>query len=245
MKITIITPTRNSENTIKQNLQSINSQSYKKIEHIIIDGKSKDKTLEIIARFKKKKITKVFSSNDKGMYYALNKGLRLATGKVICFLNSDDYYPDKKIISSVIKIFKNSKSDIVYGDLIYVKKNKKIFRKWRSQNFEINLLNKGWMPPHPATFIKKKIIKKKNYFNINFEISSDYDFLINLFNKKKNKSKYFNKVLVHMLTGGKSNKNLSSIFKKTYEDYLIIKKNKIGGLYTLILKNFSKLNQLF
>ena len=164
---------------------------------------------------------------------------------MICFLNSDDYYPDKKIISSVIKIFKNSKSDIVYGNLNYVKKNHKIFRKWRSQNFEKKLLNKGWMPPHPATFIKKKIIKKKNYFNINFEISSDYDFLINLFNKKKNKTTYFDKVLVHMLIGGKSNKNLISIFKKSYEDYLIIKKNKIGGLYTLILKNFSKLNQLF
>ena len=245
MKITIITPTRNSENTIKQNLQSINFQNYRNIEHIIIDGKSKDKTLEIINHFKKKKITKVFSSKDKGIYYALNKGLRSATGKVICFLNSDDYYPDKKIISSVIKIFKNSKSDIVYGNLNYVKKNHKIFRKWRSQNFETKLLNKGWMPPHPATFIKKKIIKKKNYFNINFEISSDYDFLINLFNKKKNKTKYYNKVLVHMLIGGKSNKNLSSIFKKSYEDYLIIKKNKIGGLYTLILKNFSKLNQLF
>ena len=245
MKITIITPTRNSENTIKQNLQSINFQNYRNIEHIIIDGKSKDKTLEIINHFKKKKKTKVFSSKDKGIYYALNKGLRLATGKVICFLNSDDYYPDKKIISSVIKIFKNSKSDIVYGNLNYVKKNHKIFRKWRSQNFETKLLNKGWMPPHPATFIKKKIIKKKNYFNINFEISSDYDFLINLFNNKKNKTKYYNKVFVHMLIGGKSNKNLSSIFKKSYEDYLIIKKNKVGGLYTLILKNFSKLNQFF
>jgi glycosyltransferase involved in cell wall biosynthesis len=246
MKVSIITATLNSEKTIKDNLISVDNQSYNNIEHIIIDGNSNDKTLEIIVKNKASKKIIIHSSKDKGIYYALNKGIDLSTGEIICFLNSDDFYFDKNTISKVVNCFKISNADVVYGNLNYItKNNSKVLRKWTSNDFNFFLLKKGWMPPHPSTFVKKKIINKKNWFNTNYKISADYDFLIKLFRNDLLKKKYLNEIIVNMRIGGISNNSFSNIIRKTKEDYQIIKQNRLGGLFTLFLKNIKKIPQFF
>jgi glycosyltransferase len=246
MKISIITATLNSEKTIKDNLISVNNQDYDNIEHIFVDGLSNDKTLEIIENYKVSKKVIIHSSKDKGIYHALNKGINLSTGEIICFLNSDDFYFDKNTISKVINCFKIFNADIVYGNLNYISRyNLKIIRKWKSNDFSYYLLKKGWMPPHPSTFIKKKIIDKTHYFNTNYKISSDYDFLIKLFRNDLLKKKYLDEIIVNMRIGGISNNNISNIIRKTSEDYQIIKQNSLGGFFTLFLKNIKKIPQFF
>ena len=246
MKVSIITATLNSEKTIKDNLISVDNQNYNNIEHIIIDGNSNDKTLEIIVKSKASKKIIIHSSKDKGIYYALNKGIDLSTGEIICFLNSDDFYFDKNTISKVVNCFKISNADVVYGNLNYItKNNSKVLRKWISNDFNFFLLKKGWMPPHPSTFVKKKIINKKKWFNTNYKISADYDFLIKLFRNDLLKKKYLNEIIVNMRIGGISNNSFSNIIRKTKEDYQIIKQNRLGGFFTLFLKNIKKIPQFF
>ena len=246
MKVSIITATLNSEKTIKDNLISVDNQNYNNIEHIIIDGNSNDKTLEIIVKYKASKKIIIHSSKDKGIYYALNKGIDLSTGEIICFLNSDDFYFDKNTISKVVNCFKISNADVVYGNLNYItKNNSKVLRKWISNDFNFFLLKKGWMPPHPSTFVKKKIINKKKWFNTNYKISADYDFLIKLFRNDLLKKKYLNEIIVNMRIGGISNNSFSNIIRKTKEDYQIIKQNRLGGFFTLFLKNIKKILQFF
>ena len=246
MKISIITATLNSEKTIKDNLISVNNQDYDNIEHIFVDGLSNDKTLEIIENYKVSKKVIIHSSKDKGIYHALNKGINLSTGEIICFLNSDDFYFDKNTISKVINCFKIFNADVVYGNLNYISKdNSKILRKWKSKDFSYYLLKKGWMPPHPSTFVKKKIIGKTPYFNTNYRISSDYDFLVKLFRNDLLKKKYLDETIVNMRVGGISNNNINNIIRKTGEDYQIIKQNNLGGFFTLFLKNLQKIPQFF
>ena len=245
-KVSIITATLNSEATIKHNIISVNRQKYKNIEHIIIDGLSNDRTLEVIRKYKNLKNRIIYSSRDRGIYYALNKGVSLSNGAIICFLNSDDYFLDKNVINKVVNCFKLFDADVVYGNLNYVKKKKlKIFRKWKSSTFQKNFLKKGWMPPHPSTFIKKKIVKRKKWFNTNYKISADYDFLVKLFRDDDVKKKYLDQIIINMRVGGISNNSFKNLIKKSFEDYKIIRKNNLCGIFTLFMKNLRKIPQLF
>jgi len=246
MKISIITCALNSEITIKKSIRSIQMQSYKNIEHLIIDGGSTDKTLEIIKKIKKKNLN-LYSSKDNGFYDALNKGIKFTTGNIVGVLHSDDFYRSNNVIEIVVDIFKKTKADIVYGDLIYVKKKHpfKPIRYWKAGQYSKEKLLKGWMPPHPAVFIKKNFFNKIGFYKTNYKISADYDFLIRIFNCKNVNQVYVPKVLINMRIGGMSNKSFKNLIIKSFEDYQIIKKNKIGGLFTLINKNFSKLGQFF
>ncbi len=181
------------------------------------------------------------------IYDGLNKGVALATGDVICFLHSDDIYTNNTIIEKVVKVFKTKNVDGVYGDLIYVKKENtnKIVRYWSSGDFKYKNLKKGWMPPHPTLFLKRDIYKKFGYFNKNLKISADYDFLLRVLSSIDIKIYYLKEVLYVMRIGGTSNKNIKNIFRKSFEDYIVLRKNKIGGIITLFRKNFSKIGQFF
>lgn len=246
MKISIITCVLNNSKTIGQTMQSFQNQNYTNKEQVIIDGGSSDGTLEIITKLKKKN-TILISSPDKGIYHALNKGMDQSKGKVIGILHSDDFYKNKKILKIVSDAFNTSGADIVYGDLVYISKNypyKKI-RYWKAGNYNSERLQNGWMPPHPAVFIKKKIINKIGKYNLKFKISADYDFLLRALNNKKIKKFYLPTTFIKMRLGGKSNKSLKNLFIKSYEDFQIIKKNNIGGFETLLKKNYSKINQFF
>lgn len=246
MKASIITVTFNSQDTIKSTIESVINQTYNNIEYIIIDGGSTDATIDIIKRYESK-IAKWISEKDEGIYDALNKGLRFATGDLVGFLHSDDIYENKNIISQIVNVFNKTNNEIVYGDLIYVYKKdvNKIIRYWRAGEYNYERIKKGWIPPHPTFFTRKELYDKYGYFNSNFKIAADYELMLRLLWLHKINAYYIPSVLVKMRIGGTSNKSLNNILLKSIEDYKIIRAYKVGGISTLFYKKISKVPQFF
>jgi len=242
-KISIITSVYNNRDTIAEAIESVLSQNYNDIEYIIVDGGSADGTVKIIENYGDR-ITKFISEKDKGIYDGLNKGINLATGDLICFLHSDDLYASEDIIALVAKEFEDADIDGVYGDLVYTPKNdtSKVLRYWKSKEFEAGLLKKGWMPAHPTLFLKKEVYDKYGTFDLDFKIAADYDFMLRVLSGGI-KVKYIPQVLYKMRVGGESNKSLKNIMLKSKEDLKALKKNNIGGVGTLLIKNVSKITQ--
>ena len=244
MKISIITVVYNRESTILDSMRSVYAQTYSNVEHIIIDGGSSDRTLEVI-NANKQLNTVVVSERDAGIYDALNKGINKSTGDVIGILHSDDFFADEKVLNNVASAFSESLVDVVYGDLDYVSKfnSKKILRRWRSGEFNPNRLLHGWMPPHPTVFVKRSFLIGIGTYNTNFKISADYDWIVRIFKTSRLAFKYLPYVMVKMRMGGESNQSIKKIVIKLNEDYQIIKNHKLGGLKALACKNFSKIKQ--
>jgi glycosyltransferase involved in cell wall biosynthesis len=246
-KFSIITVSFNSEKTIEDTIKSIVNQSYQTIEYIIIDGLSKDGTLKIIDKYKDK-ITVVISEKDNGIFDAFNKGLKLATGDVVGFLNSDDFYVDNTVIAQVARIFQEKNVDGVYGDLVYVnpKDTSKIIRHWESLNFDRKLFERGWMPPHPTLFVRKELYSKYGYFNTWMKISNDYEIVLRLFYKNNATAAYLPKILIKMRAGGNSNGTLKKRYLANKEDREAWKVNglKMPVLFA-ILKPLRKITQYF
>ena len=213
MKISIITPTFNSEENIKKNLKSVLDQDYDNWEQIIIDNDSNDNTLEIIKKINCHK-TKIISESDNGVYDALNKGIKNATGDLVFVLHSDDYFFSNNILTEVIHLFKIKNPDIVYGNLLYVDKKHEPLRFWKSGMYESNLFFKGWSPPHP-TFVTKKInYKKYGMYNSDFGNSADIELMYRFLNTHKLSSIFLDKTFICMKYGGISNKNVLSILRQ-------------------------------
>jgi len=245
-KITVITAVYNNKETIIDALESVSSQSYHNVEHIVIDGGSTDGTVEAIRAFNGK-IDKFVSEPDGGIYDALNKGIALATGDVVGFLNSDDIYAHDRVLEKIVRAFQHEGADSVYGDLNYVKRDdiSKVVRHWKSHSFSYKKLRTGWMPPHPTFYVKRAIYKKYGGFDTSFKIAADYDSILRFLGLHHISTAYVPEVLVQMRLGGVSNKDLKSILKKSGEDYRALKKNGIGGKRVVFMKNFSKLSQFF
>ena len=246
MKISIITATFNSGKFIESCIKSILKQNYKKFEIIIIDGLSTDSTIKKIKKLlDKHNNIKFFSEKDLGIYHALNKGIEKANGDIIGFVHSDDLLYNKNVLSNIIDVFKNSNIDGVYGDLKYVEKQNtnKVIRYWKSKDFKPNLINKGWTPPHPTLYLRKKVYEKHGLFDLNYKISSDYDFMTKIFMDNTFNFKYIPKVITKMRVGGISNKNIKNVLIKSLEDYKVIYRNGSGGIITLLRKNTSKIKQ--
>ncbi len=246
MKISIITAVCNNHTEIKNAIGSVLSQTYPGIEYIIVDGASTDGTKGIIESYGNK-VSKYIYEKDNGIYDALNKGISIATGDVIGILHSDDIFENKDVISQVAQTFEKYDADGVYGDLIYVSKDspEKIIRFWKSAPFKISMIEKGWMPPHTTLFLKRNLFEKFGNYNTRFKIAADYDFMLRILNKPELKFIYLPQVITRMRVGGASNRNLKNILQKSREDLLALRVNKIGSLWTLFLKNFSKLKQFF
>lgn len=245
-KITIITAGYNSAATIRDTLQCIASQTYSNIEHIIIDGASKDKTLEIVGEFPH--VAKVISERDHGIYDAMNKGIQLATGDIIGILNSDDFYSNNEILQIVADTFIKNEVDTCYADLQYVneKNTSRIVRNWISGDFKRSNFLKGWMPPHPTFFVKKEIYQKYGCFDLELNSAADYELMLRLLYKNKVSTKYIPKVLVKMRNGGQSNASIKNRLKANKEDKLAWKKNGLEPkFYTTFLKPIRKINQYF
>ncbi len=249
IKFSIITPNYNSGKLLKICTKSIYVQSglgkLFELEHIIIDGHSNDGSLNFLtAEFSN---SQVIFQHRRGVFSAMNLGLSLATGEIIAFLNADDCYIDPAVLISVLNKLSLDNVALVYGDLIIVNRLKtyKVQRVWTTGNFSIDQLRRGWMPPHPSLFAKRKVFDSVGNFNENFRISGDYDWIIRAFSKFKNNVYYLPMKLVMMRSGGISNNgNLNMLLKKNFEDLIIIKQNKIGGFITLILKKLRKLTQI-
>ena len=246
MKVSIITATLNSAETIECALNSLKNQDYEDIEHIIVDGKSKDNTLSLI-----KEIgfgyTKVVSETDTGLYDALNKGISLSTGEIVGFLHSDDFFSSTKAISKIVNCFKENNCHAVYGNLNYVSKFNvnKIIRHWESKKFDPSLLTRGWMPPHPTFFMKKVCYEKFGGYNPAYKISADYEAMIRYFSEEIFEAIYLPELISNMRVGGISNRSLKNIFIKMTEDLRIIRSHKLPLIRTFVGKNVSKLNQFF
>jgi glycosyltransferase len=245
-KISIITVVLNGVVTISSALSSVKEQSYENIEHLVMDGNSTDGTLDILRAHEKQGIT-LLSEPDDGIYHALNKGIKLSSGEIIGILHSDDQFADSFVIESVMDVFKNTDIDVVYGDLIYVRNNSSgsTYRKWNAGKFKTYKLGLGWMPPHPTLFIRRSLFNTYGFYDTRYSISSDYDLILRYFRNGGVRSMHIKKVLVKMRVGGKSNRSFRHLLLKSKEDYLIIKRNKIGNIHTLFFKNISKVFQFF
>lgn len=261
--------------------EAMAAQDYADIEWVVVDGGSADGTVEVLKSASRQPDVMV-SEPDKGIYDALNKGLKLATGDVIGLLHSDDFYPSPSVLSDVAKVFEDVKIDAVYGDLEYVaerreekgerKKEKvesaatesqvdgsenchlktanssddrfKIVRHWSSGEYDRENFKKGWMPPHPAFYMRRKYYEELGGFDQQYKIAADYDSMVRYLWKHKLHAKYLPKVLMMMRTGGVSNRNLKNIIQKSKEDWSVIQENGLG-LNALLWKNFSKIPQFF
>ncbi|MBS3992792.1 MAG: glycosyltransferase [Bacteroidetes bacterium] len=246
MRISVITATYNCSKTIALCLQSIQNQKID-IEHLCIDGNSTDGTLDILVKQKKTNI-KIISEPDKGIYDALNKGIKIASGDIIGILHADDEFYNDDTISKISNSFKETDADVIYGDLVYtsVHNTSKIIRYWKSRVFNKYLLKKGWMPPHPTVFMKKEVYHRHGLFDLNYKIAADYDYMLRVFSDPDLKITYLPIVITRMRMGGSSNKNLKNILRKSHEDYEVIKKNNLPyPLWVLFLKNISKVKQFF
>jgi len=240
--VTIITIVSNNVNTIRNAIQSVAYQDYGNIEHIVIDNCSTDGTIDAVNE-NIQDLSLVISEPDNGIYYALNKGIKLSHGEIIGFLNSDDVLKNRMVISTIVSELHKSESEAVYGDLQYFSKRhpNKISRIWKAGKYSKKKLEYGWMPPHPTFYTYRALYVEYGFFDISFQISSDYDLMLNLLYKHNLHAQYIPKVLVKMQSGGISN-SFQNLWLKTKEDYIIMKKNKFG-LFTLLYKTIRKLGQ--
>lgn len=234
MKISIVTATFNSGKTIGDTIKSVLNQSCEDFEYIIVDGGSTDCTIDIVKKYEKKfeGRLKWVSEKDEGIYDAMNKGIRMATGDVVGILNSDDYYTGDDVLQTVVDTFATeSMIDAVYGDIHFIKDGipDKCVRYYSSKMFSPFWLRFGFMPAHPSFYCKREVYNQAGLYRLDYKIGSDYEMMVRLFKKHKITAKYIAKDFVTMRTGGASNSNVKSRFILIKED---VKACRDNGLYT-------------
>lgn len=234
MKISVITVCYNSQETIRFTLNSILMQTYKNIEHVIVDGGSKDETVNIIKQYQNKN-KKIILTNGKGLYESINLGIRKSKGDLITILHSDDIYNNKNVLSKVAKTVKKSKKKIFFGNVVYFRGSnfKKVVRSYPANTFIKSSMLYGNMPPHTASFYKKEIFYKYGYYNTDYKIAGDFEHILRLIKIKEVDYEILNFVITRMKTGGLSGKNLNSFFIINKE---ILNTFKIHNIKSNILK---------
>jgi glycosyltransferase involved in cell wall biosynthesis len=245
--VTIITVSYNCVKTITDTINSVLAQKYPHIEYIIIDGASSDGTKETVASFGRR-ITKFISEPDEGLYDAINKGIRIATGDIIGILNSDDFFTDNHIIERVVETFNNNDIDAVFGDVQFVNpvKTSKVVRYYSSKKFEISRFKFGFMPAHPSFYVKRELFEKFGYYKTDYKIGADFELLIRFLFINHIKYKYLEMPFVSMRTGGVSNKSIFSNCTLNKEIARACSENGIKtNLFLIYSKYFTKIFQYF
>ncbi len=244
MKISVITAVYNAEATVGQAIESVASQTHPDLEHVIIEGKSKDRSLDVIESVAHARM-RLISESDKGIYDALNKGIRQATGDVVGFLHSDDFLAHESALAQIAAAFEDPAVEAVFSDLDYVSQadTARVVRRWSTGPFHLGRLKRGWMPAHPTLYLRREAYGRIGEYDADFRIAADYDFILRYFSQTSGKSVYIPEVLYKMRLGGVSNRNWAKIRQKMKEDYLAIRRNHVGGVSTLALKNLSKISQ--
>lgn len=244
MKISVITAVYNSEATVGEAIASVAAQTHPDVEHLVVEGKSKDGSLSAIERVGHDRM-RLISEPDKGIYDALNKGVRNATGDVLGFIHSDDFLAHDGVLSRIAAAFDNPAVEAVFSDLDYVAQadTSRVIRHWSTGAFHPRRLKYGWMPAHPTLYLRREVYERFGDYDINFGIAADYDFILRYFSQATGKSVYIPEVLYKMRVGGVSNRSLAKIRQKMEEDMLAIRRNRVGGLHTLAFKNLSKVGQ--
>jgi glycosyltransferase involved in cell wall biosynthesis len=245
MKISLITVCYNSEGTIEETLKSVLNQTYGDYEYIIVDGKSSDGTLKILEKYKSLFGGKMryHSEKDEGLYDAMNKGIKVATGDVIGFLNADDKLSDSNVFSIISEKFKEKSVDGVYSDLLFLDKEtmRKPKRKFLARPFSRNL---AWHPPFPTLYLRRKIYKDLGYYNQKYRIAADFDFMLRLL-KKGYKLSYIKGYFVYMRVGGLSTGGIKGYWNNFWESYKVLVNNKVKYPFLCnLLRTFNTIIQM-
>jgi glycosyltransferase involved in cell wall biosynthesis len=244
MRVSIITICYNREATIAKAIESVLTQDYPNVEYIIIDGNSNDGTKAIIQSYADK-ISTYISEPDKGMYDALNKGLQLATGDIIGLMHSDDEFYDAKVVSQIVAAFQNNpNTDGLYGDGIYVSNDteERIIRDRIGGTYSLEKVKSGWLPLHPTVYLKRSVMEKYGFYNLDFKIASDTELLLRYLYKHQIKMTYINSYFVKMRMGGLST-SPKRAFEVLLEDYNIYKYHGLAAFKVVSLKKIIALKQ--
>ena len=238
MKISVITVAFNSAATITETMDSVAMQTYPYIEHLVVDGASKDDTVAI-AQARSTTRTVITSEPDKGIYDAMNKGWARATGDIVCFLNADDVYADPEVLSRVAEEMQQHRLDALFGDVVFFKPGapERSVRRYRSDRFRPDRLAYGWMPAHPALFMKRSIYQQLGGFRTHFRIAGDFDFIARAFGPNQLRYRHIPLVMVRMQAGGVSNAGLRSKWRLNRE---VLQSCRENGIQTNLLKILSK-----
>lgn len=241
MKISIITATYNSEKTLKDTLESVLKQTYTNYEHIIVDGLSKDSTMQIVKEYEQKYQGKLryISEKDTGLYDAMNKGIKIATGDIIGILNSDDIYAHENVLQEIVEKFEKTTCDGIYANLIFMDEEtmQKPQRIWNSPNGK---LEKGWHPAHPTLYLKREVYNKIGEFNLQYRICADYDFMLRMMLDKSIKLEYIDDYLIYMRVGGTSTAGIKGYIKNLKEAHSVLVNNKIKHPYFIDMLRIGK-----
>lgn len=245
MKVSIVTVVKNAEFFIDTCLQSVVNQCYDDVEYIVIDGNSSDRTLEVIS-FYSENIKILVSEQDSGMYNALNKGIRMATGEVIGILNADDCFATSKLISLIVDCFVKHRCDAVYGNLNIVQRYspEHIVRKWRSKSYTLSDFKWGWMPAHPTFYVRRHIFEQFGGYKPEFRVSADYELMLRFLFKHRIHAVFLNYLFVNMRSGGMSNGSFSKQLHNLIHDWRALKENRIPYPFiALLAKRIRKIRQ--
>jgi glycosyltransferase involved in cell wall biosynthesis len=236
-KISIITVVFNNEATIADTIESVRAQNYPNMEYIVVDGLSKDRTLDRINE-RRDVITRLVSEEDFGIYDAMNKGISLASGEVIGFINGDDFYMPGAL-AKVAEAFRDPALEACYGDLCYVRQNdpSMIVRDWRSSPFVAGAFEEGWCPPHPTFFVRREVYRRLGSFDLSYRIAADVELMMRFLERHSIKSKYLPGIMVKMRMGGTTNRSWKNILQQNKE---VLRALEIHGLRANPVRFFSK-----
>lgn len=246
MKVSVVTAVYNRVNTIREAIESVQAQTYGNVEHVIQDGGSNDGTLEAVHAVADGS-TELLSERDHGIYDAINRGIRRATGDVVGLMHSDDMFANNRVLEKVAACFADPAVDGVYGDLQYVAADdpSRVVRHWRSGEYDPARLKQGWMPPHPTLYLRRQVFDAHGLYDTSFDIAADYDAMLRYLVKGGIRLAYVPEVLVKMRVGGESNRSVERIVRKSREDLRALRNNGVGGVGVLLQKNFSKVSQFW
>ena len=220
MTITVVTVCFNSARTVAETLRSVADQDYGAVEHIVIDGASQDETLEVISR-NPYRVSRLISEPDRGIYDAMNKGLALASGDVVAFLNSDDVYANANILSKVAACFSDPSLDACYGDIVFVAatNTERLVRYWRPGEYIPGQMAKGWMPPHPTFFVRRRAYELIGGYDPSYRLAGDYEMAVRLLETHRLRVAYLPEIMVRMRMGGASNSSIANVIRGNQEVY--------------------------
>lgn len=246
MKISVVTVCFNAERTIAHTLRSFLEQDHADKEMLVLDGGSRDGTLRVVESFSDPSI-RVVSEPDRGLYDAMNKGLRGFAGEAVGFLNADDCYADRQSLSALSEGL--AQADIVYGDLDFVGDHEegRVVRTWRGRPWRKGAFASGWMPPHPTFYVRRAVVEKTGEFDLSLSIAADYDFMLRALELGGFSHRFLPRVLIRMQAGGKSNSGISGYMKSNLQALRARRRHLGAGLvdYALIAKPLSKAAQFF
>jgi glycosyltransferase involved in cell wall biosynthesis len=244
----IVTVVRNGASTVADAIESVAAQRHPNVAHLVIDGASTDGTLAVIDRYRSR-LALVVSEPDRGIYDAMNKGLRASTGDVVGFLNADDMYADENVLTDVAACFDDPAVDAVYGDLVYVDPAdpSRIVRYWRSGEYRHGMFRAGWMPAHPTFFARRSVYERYGGFDLSYRLQSDFDLTMRLMEVHRIRCQYMPRVLTRMRTGGATNNSVLNVIRGNLEAYRACRTHATGIVTPLFLvrKVLSRLPQFF